>query len=599
MRYAVRFRTYAVLNFVFNIFYAIFNLFSLLMLIPFLQILFDTVKKPAGKASFGFSINKFLAWLNYEFGNFVAVHGKEYGLLSVCVAVVVVFFLKNICRYLASYFLAPLRNGVVRELRQSLFEKILQLPVSYFGEKRKGDIMARMTTDVNEVEWSIMNTLESTFRDPLTMVFCIFAMFKISVGLTLFVVVLLPLTGLIIGAIGKTLKRKSKKAQDQLGLLMSIIEESLTGLRVIKAFNAERYQKGKFLRENRKHARLMTSVLNRRELSSPLGEFLGICVVSIVLWYGGRIVIGGNSALTGEIFITYILIFANLIGPAKSFANTYYYIQRGIASLERIEHILDAEINIRENPDAISIRSFDSAIEYRNVSFFYGEEIKVLHNINLKIEKGKMLAIVGPSGAGKSTMADLLSRFYDVQEGCILIDGTDIKDLRISSLRRLLGVVTQESILFNDTVYNNIAFGVDYATEEEVMLAAKVANAHDFISRLENGYNTVIGDRGSKLSGGERQRLTIARAIFKNPPILILDEATSSLDTENEKLVQDALFKLMQNRTSVVIAHRLSTIQYADEIVVMQEGRIVERGNHNALLAKNGLYARLVEMQAF
>ncbi|MBC8046972.1 MAG: ATP-binding cassette domain-containing protein, partial [Fimbriimonadaceae bacterium] len=391
----------------------------------------------------------------------------------------------------------------------------------------------------------------------------------------------------------------SAKSQSQYGVLMSIIEESLSGLRILKGFNAERYQKAKFLRENRTLSELQISVLHRWQLSSPLTEFLSIIIVAIILFIGGNMVLKGDTTLGPDAFIGFILIFANILNPARSAANSYFYVQRGIASLERIEQVLDAKIQITEALHATHIKSFAEAIEYRNVSFNYAEDIRVLHNVNLKIEKGKMIAIVGPSGSGKSTFADLLARFHDVTEGEICIDNINVKDLRIASLRKLLGIVTQESILFNDTVFNNIAFGVDHADEETVIKAAKVANAHDFIMRLENGYQTSIGDRGSKLSGGERQRITIARAIFKNPPILILDEATSSLDTESEKLVQDALFKLMQNRTSIVIAHRLSTIQFADEIVVMQEGSIVERGNHTSLIAKNGLYAKLVEMQMF
>ncbi len=599
LKYVVAFKLYAFLNIGFNVLYAFFNLFSLLMLIPFLQVLFKKVSKPETLPELSLNVNSLIQWLNYQFGNYVETHGDTAGLALICILIVCIFLLKNVCRYFALFFLAPLRNGVVKELRQNLFDKILHLPLSYFSEKRKGDIIARVTTDVNEVEWSVINTLESTFREPLIIIFFLVAMIIISPTLTIFVLVLLPITGFVIGGIGKSLKRKSKKAQDKLGILMSIIEESLSGLRIIKAFNAERYQKVKFMRENRSHAKLLTSVLNRRELSSPLSEFLGITVVAVVLWFGGRMVLSGAEQLTDVTFITYIIIFANLINPSKSFANSYYYIQRGIASLERIEHILDAENNISEIADPIPVKEFKHAIEYKNVSFKYDENIPVLQNINLRIEKGKMIAVVGPSGSGKTTLADLLSRFYDPVKGEILIDEINIKDMRVSALRNLLGVVTQESILFNDTVFNNIAFGVENANEDNVIRAAKVANAHEFILRLDKGYHTSIGDRGSKLSGGERQRLTIARAIFKNPPILILDEATSSLDTENEKLVQDALFKLMQNRTSVVIAHRLSTIQFADEIVVMQAGKIAECGNHDALIAKNGLYAKLVEMQAF
>lgn len=568
------------------------------MVIPFLQIIFKTVDPPATKPEFSWNIKEMMGSINYSFSKYVSEHGEYTGLAIVCIGVVIMFFMKNIARYLALYFLAPLRTGVVRELRQGVFDKILQLPISYFSETRKGDIIARMSTDVKEVETSIMNTIESTFRDPITMLCFFVAMMVISVELTLFVIILLPVAGFVIGRIGKSLKRKSKREQDQLGFLMSLFEESLSGLRIIKAFNAERQQKGKFLRENKHLELLATKALRRWQVSSPLIEFLSVIVVAALLYYGGSIILKGNEALTADVFLGYILVFANMLGPARNVANSYFYIQRGVASLERIEVIMDAEINIKESLHATNIKKFEHEVEYRDVSFQYADT-PVLKNINLKIGKGKMVALVGPSGSGKSTFADLLARYHDVSSGEILIDGLNIRDLRITSLRNQLGIVTQESILFNDTVFNNIAFGVDHANEEDVVKAARVANAHDFIMRLEKGYQTIIGDRGSKLSGGERQRITIARAIYKNPPILILDEATSSLDTENEKLVQDALFKLMQNRTSIVIAHRLSTIQFADEIIVMQDGRIAERGNHTALIAKNGLYAKLVEMQAF
>lgn len=599
LRIAVRYRRFAFLNLTFNILYAIFNLFSILSIIPFLQVIFNTVTIPEQKPAFSLNIKAMLGYFNYEFGHYVAEKGSVSGLVVICTFIVGVFLLKNISRYLALYFIAPLRNGVVRDLRQSIYDKVMMLPLAFFSEKRKGDIIARMTTDVNEVEWSIMSTIESTFRDPITMLFFFAAMLLLSFQLTIFVIILLPVTGLIIGTIGKSLKRKSKKSQDQLGLLLSIIEESLGGLRIIKAFNAERYQKAKFSRENRSYASLQTNVFNRRDLSSPLSEFLAIIVVAVILWFGGQMVLDGTNNLTGEMFIGYILIFANLINPAKSLANSYYHIQRGIASLERIETILDAPIDIKENIDSVSLKAFNEDIVYKNVGFRYEADIPVLHDINIRIIKGSMTAIVGPSGSGKSTLVDLLPRFHDATDGEILIDGHNIKNIRISSIRNLLGIVTQESILFNDTIFNNIAFGVDNPNQEDVIRAAKVANAHDFIMKMDAGYDSIIGDRGNKLSGGEKQRLTIARAIYKNPPILILDEATSSLDTESEKLVQDALFKLMRNRTSIVIAHRLSTIQYADDIIVLQEGRIVERGNHMALIAKNGLYARLVEMQAF
>ena len=598
MKYVGRFKGYAILNFVFNLFYAFFNLFSILMVIPFLQIIFKLVEPPSTAPGLSWNIRQFMSYMNYQFARYVNQEGAFAGLLIVCLAVVFMFLLKNACRYFALYYLAPLRTGIVRELRQGVYDKILQLPLSYFSEKRKGDIIARMSTDVKEVENSIMNTIESTFRDPVTMLCFLVAMFVISLELTIFVLLLLPVAGFLIGRIGKSLKRKSQKEQGQVGYLMSLFEESLSGLRIIKAFNAERYQKGKFLRENRYLEQLSTSAHRRWNVASPLIEFLSVSVVAALLYFGGSIILRGEGSLTAELFLGYILVFANMLGPARNVANSYFYIQRGIASLERIESIISAEVQIKESLHATNIKSFEHSVDYRDVSFAYGET-PVLHHINISIGKGKMIALVGPSGSGKSTFADLLARYHDVTSGAIMIDGNDIRDLRINSLRNLLGIVTQESILFNDTVFNNIAFGIDNASEEDVIRAAKVANAHEFIMRLEHGYQTIIGDRGSKLSGGERQRITIARAIYKNPPILILDEATSSLDTENEKLVQDALFKLMRNRTSIVIAHRLSTIQFADEIIVMQEGRIVERGNHTALIAKNGLYARLVEMQAF
>lgn len=598
LRYAGRFRKFAGLNILFNILFTFFNLFSILLIIPFLQILFDTYNKQQQSDQPAVLKNS-LGWINTQFTSFIETNGKPAGLILVCLAVVLMFFLKNVCRYFALYYLAPLRNGVVRDLRQSLFDKMMQLPVSYFSEKRKGDILARITTDVNEVEWSIMNTLESTFRDPFTILVFFISMLFISVPLTLIVIAFLVPTAFIITRIGKSLKRKSTKSQTQFGFIMSIIEESLSGLRIIKGFNAERYQKSKFSRENKTLSDLQIGVLHRWQLSSPLTEFLSIITVAVILYLGGMMVLKGDTALSADTFIGYILIFANILNPARSAANSFFYIQRGIASIERIESVLDADIHIKEPLHATHVKVFEQEIEYRNVSFNYQEDVRVLHNIHMKIEKGKMIALVGASGSGKSTLADLLARFHDVTDGEICIDGINIKNIRIASLRNLLGIVTQESILFNDTVFNNIAFGIDHAEREDVIKAAKVANAHEFIMKLEHGYDTMIGDRGNKLSGGERQRITIARAIFKNPPILILDEATSSLDTESEKLVQDALFKLMQNRTSIVIAHRLSTIQFADEILVMQNGVIAEKGNHNSLLAKNGLYAKLVEMQMF
>ncbi len=567
------------------------------MVIPFLQVLFGTVNIPPSEPDFAWSGRALAGIFNYRFGHYVAEKGQIAGLVVVCAVVVAVFLLKNASRYAAMYCLAPLRTGVVRDLRRQLFSKLLDLPMSWFSEKRKGDVIARMTTDVTEVEWSIMNTLESAFREPVLILFFLVAMMSISFPLTLFVLILLPLTGAIIGGIGKSLKKPSRAAQDQVGWIISLIEESLGGLRIVKGFNAEHYQQERFETAIQEHYRLQTSALNRRDLSSPLSEFLGILVVAVVLWFGGKMVITGE--FSGEVFIGFILIFANLINPVKAFANSYYYIQRGIASMERIEGLLEAKSNITENPGSAPVSILEHSVEYQNVDFSYQQAQVVLNNINLNIPKGQVLALVGQSGSGKSTLVDLLPRFYDVTGGAIFIDGRDIRSMSLRDLRGLLGIVTQESILFHDTVYRNIAFGVENATEEAVENAAKVANAHEFISALPHGYQTMIGDRGLKLSGGERQRLTIARAVLRNPPILILDEATSSLDTESEKLVQEALSNLMRNRTTVVIAHRLSTIQHADQIAVMQDGRIVERGNHPELMAHNGVYRRLVEMQGF
>ncbi|MFT7589323.1 MAG: ABC-type multidrug transport system fused ATPase/permease subunit, partial [Limisphaerales bacterium] len=591
------YRLQAAMNVVFNILYAIFSLFSLLMVIPFLQVLFGTVKVPASRPDFSWSASQMVELFNFEFGHYIQDKGQVQGLVLICILVIIVFFLKNLCRYMALWFLAPLRNGVVRDLRRNVFHSVIDLPVSYFSEKRKGDVISRMTTDISEVEWAIMNTLEAAVREPLMMIFFLIAMVAISPMLTGFVLILLPITGFIIGSIGKSLKKPSSQAQDRVGWIISLIEESISGLRIVKAFNAEHFQKQRFEEVIQTHYNLQNKVLHRRQLSSPLSEFLGIVVVCAVLWFGGQLVIKGE--FQAEVFIGYIIIFANLINPAKAFANAYYYIQRGIASMERIESLLDSQGDIIDPVSPRTLAGFEKAIEYQNVQFSYNNETVVLNDIDLKIEKGKMVAIVGQSGSGKSTLVDLLPRFYDVTDGEIKIDGVNIKEYTRKDLRDLLGIVTQDNILFNDSVRRNITFGNETVNQSQVEEAAKIANAHDFIMQMPDGYDTVIGDRGMKLSGGERQRLTIARAIIANPPILILDEATSSLDSESEKLVQEALYKLMRNRTSIVIAHRLSTIQYADEILVIKNGKILERGNHLSLMARNGEYQRLVEMQAF
>jgi subfamily B ATP-binding cassette protein MsbA len=458
--------------------------------------------------------------------------------------------------------------------------------------------MARVTTDVQEVEYSIMNYLDMIIRDPITIIAYFIFLLSMSPSLTLFVIIVLPVTGYIIGRIGRTLRRQSKIGQTRLAGLLSTIEESIGGLRIIKAFNAINFMDRKFVDQNRDYARTILSIYRRRDLSSPMSEFLSSCVIIMVLWFGGGLVIGENSPISGEIFITYMLIFSQIIPPAKTFATGYYSMQKGLASADRIFDIMDAEEVIEEKPDAISIKTFNSGIEYKDVTFRYEEE-NVLNDINLKIAKGKVIALVGQSGGGKSTMVDLLPRFYDTAAGEILIDGINIKDYRIDDVRGLMGIVTQESILFNDTVFNNIAFGMPNVKEEDVVEAARIANAHEFISKMPNAYQTNIGDRGTKLSGGQKQRISIARAVLRNPPILIMDEATSALDTESERLVQDALAKVMSNRTSIVIAHRLSTIKFADEIVVLQKGKIVERGDHDKLIADNGIYKKLHELQTF
>ncbi len=527
--------------------------------------------------------------------------GKVYTLVFICMLVVIMFFLKNLCRYLALYFIAPIRNNVVRDIRNEIYAKIIELPLSYYSEERKGDIMSRMTSDVHEIEWSIMKSLEAVFRDPISIIIFMVTLVIMSPQLTLFVFILLPIAGVLIASLGKSLKRTSVKSKDTLGELISTIEETISGLRIIKAFNADKPSRIRFASINQEYTKLMIRIYRKTDLSSPMSEFLGTCVMVVVMYFGGKLVLDDHPTLNASVFITYIAIFSQVIPPARSFTDAYYNIQKGIASAERIAKILDADITIQEAKDAKSIHTFSNCIEYKNVSFAYvrGDTGYALKNINLKIEKGKTIALVGQSGAGKSTLVDILPRFYDPSEGEVLIDGVPHTHYKITDLRGLMGNVTQESILFNDTVFNNIAFGIEHANEQDVIAAAKIANAHDFILQIEGGYQSNIGDRGSKLSGGQRQRLSIARAVLKNPPILILDEATSALDTESERLVQDALSNLMKNRTSLIIAHRLSTILHADEIIVMSKGEIIERGTHHELLAKNGAYKKLSDMQAF
>ena len=589
---------FALLNIVFNILSAFFALFSFVMAIPFLRILFKTQEMVTQAVPFALNMEAIQHNFNYFVSSIITRYGESQALMMVSVVVVVLALLKTGFKFLANYYITPVRVRVVRDIRNRVYGKTLRLPMSYFSESRKGDIMARVGMDVNEIELSVMSSLEMIFRDPITIIVFLISMFVMSYQLTLFALVLLPVSGIIIGRIGKNLRKQSMKLQNQQGILLSILEETLSGMRIVKAFNAERKMTGKFTRINDEYNDTITRVYRRRFLASPLSEFLGTLVMMVLMYLGGTIVLKQTSPLDPESFIAYLIVFSQIITPAKAFSTGYYNIQKGMAAFERVEQILETKIRIKDAPDARSVKDFETSIEYRNVTFAYNSE-PVLKHINLVIEKGKTLAIVGKSGSGKSTLVDLLPRFIDPQEGSILINGKDIRSYRIADLRNLLGIVSQQSILFNDTFFNNIAFGFDEVDEEKVIAAAKIANAHDFIMDTPQGYRSNVGEGGSKLSGGQRQRISIARALLKNPPILILDEATSSLDTESEKYVQEAIENLMMNRTSIVIAHRLSTVKHADEIVVIEDGRIDERGTHAELLRKKGLYAKYHMLQMF
>ncbi len=585
-----------VLYVTFNLLSIIFSLVSLAMLAPFLQMLFKKEKLISARPEWSFSATSILAYVKYLISNIINQHSEVYALGAICVIIVISVFFKNLFTYLSFRVLAPMRNYVMTKLRSDLYSKILELPIGFFTEQRKGDIISRMSNDANEVEWSVMSTLEGLIRDPLNILIYLFTLVYISPALSLFLLVLLPLTGFIIGRVSRSLKKQSTASQEQLGTLMSILDETLGGLRVIKAFNAEKILRTKFFHTNDTLNHIRNRMNFRRDLASPMSEFLSVLVLSCILWFGGKLVLNHQAGLNADSFITYILIFTQIINPAKSLSTAFYNAQRGSAAIQRIEEILQAPVTVTDHPDAKTLTAFNHSIEFKNVSFAYDDKI-ILKSINLTIEKGKTIALVGSSGAGKSSLADLVPRFHDVSGGELLIDGVNIKNYSLHSVRSLMGIVTQEPILFNDTIASNIALGVDNVTTQQIADAATVANALHFIQQKEEGFDSNIGDRGSKLSGGEKQRLTIARAVLKNPPILILDEATSSLDTESERLVQDAINNMMQNRTSLVIAHRLSTIRHADEIIVLQKGEIVERGNHDQLLAHNGIYRRLVDMQ--
>ena len=580
-----------ILYFLFTLLSIVFSIVSVSMLMPFLQLIF-TGDQPTVTSG---SKNAVIQWINTFITNLKDTEGKIPALGFICLLMISSIILKNLFVYLSYYVLNPLKNRIVNKLREDLYDKVLRLPIGFFNEKRKGDLMSRMSNDVGEVEGSVVGTLEGWIRDPMTIIITLIVLFTISVQLTLFILVIIPLLGLVIGRITKSLKKHSEEVAKKNGETFSIIDETLGGLRVIKAFNIEKLLRGKFLKTNEELLTAKNNISYRRDLASPLSEVLGVLLFTAVLYYGGSLVLK-NQLLEASAFLGFLAIFYNIINPAKSLSTSFSNMRKGAAAINRIEEILRTPITVDDNPNGKLLPAFSDKIEFRNVQFSYDDAV-ILNNINFTVKKGQTIALVGSSGAGKSTLADLVPRFHDVTGGEVLIDGINIKDYSLHSVRSLMSIVTQEPILFNDTIANNIALGFQGATKEQIEEAASIANAHEFIIKKEGGYNSNIGDRGSKLSGGERQRLTIARAVLKNPPILILDEATSSLDTESERLVQDAINNMMQNRTSIVIAHRLSTIRHADEIIVLQKGKIVERGNHDELLAQNGFYRKLVDMQ--
>lgn len=610
-RFVPPYRPYLALNIFFNLISTVLSLFSFAAIIPVLKLLFGlstntfTYTELTNTMSVQEIIDALRGNLYVWMEGVTQTHGSGYVLFLLGVFLVVMTFFKCLTAWLANFYMVPIRTGVLRDLRRQLYNKVTRLPIGFFTEERKGDVMSRMTNDVNEVEASIMSTLDILFKDPLMILIYLVTLFFISWQLTVFVLILLPVAGGLIGRIGRSLKRASTKGQEQNAEILTQIEETLGGLRVVKAFNAEQKLMDRFLRLINDTRRTFNRINRRYYLAHPMSEFLGTALIAVLLWYGGGLILADHSSIDAATFIYYLVIFYSIINPAKDLSKATYSVRRGLASLERIDKILNTESNIREVDHPVSLPAFNEAIRYEDVSFAYQSDRPVLKHINLTIRKGQTVALVGQSGSGKTTMADLLPRFYDVVDGRLTIDGTDVRDLRTYDLRALMGNVNQEAILFNDTFYNNITFGVDTSRlapgggtwMEAVEAAARIANAHDFIMATPDGYQTSIGDRGSRLSGGQRQRVSIARAILKNPPILILDEATSALDTESEKLVQEALENLMRDRTTLVVAHRLSTIRNADIICVLHEGEIVEMGRHDELIALNGYYHKLVQMQ--
>ena len=593
-------------NVTFNILYALFSTLSFIALIPMLDVLFKDAEKVVVKPTYTtlWDITSYgKDYLYYYITKLTDENGAQYALLLVVCIVISTFLLKNLFNYLALNHLLLLKNGVLRDIRNKMFDKIIDLPVSYYSEKRKGDVMARMLNDVNEVRNSFFSILELIIKEPMTIIFTIGAMVAISFQLTLFVFIFIPISGFIISKIGKTLKAKYSKAQYENGYLISVVEESLSGLKVVKSYNAETKFKQKFNNSIQRLYKISNSIGRKNNLSSPMSEFMGIVAIAVLLWYGGNMVLvetfaDGSPLLEGSKFLAYMGLAYNILTPAKAISKASYQVKSGLAAAERVFEVLEVENTIPDKPNAIEKTVFESQISIEDINFKYKDAL-VLKNFSLTVPKGKSFALVGQSGSGKSTIANLLTRFYDVNQGSIKIDGDDIRDLNTKSLRNLIGLVTQDSVLFNDSIKNNILIGKENATDDEIIEALQIANAWEFVKDLPNGIETNIGDAGGKLSGGQKQRLSIARAVLKNPPIMILDEATSALDTESERLVQDALENMMKNRTSIIIAHRLSTIQNADEIVVMHKGKIAEQGKHQELIAKNGMYKKLVDMQSF
>jgi ATP-binding cassette subfamily B protein/subfamily B ATP-binding cassette protein MsbA len=601
------YKKYLWLNVVMNILTAILSSFTFYLIQPILNLIFGVDKIKTAYEYVPFDLSSIDSWrhlkeiatndFNWYISHILETNGASRVLFLLAIFLVGTTIIRVITMYLSYYYMIPIRTGVVRDLRNQINDRIISLPLAFFTEERKGDILSRISGDVNEIEYSIMSSLDMLFKNPIMILIYVAVMFIISWQLALFVLVLLPVAGYIMGQIGKKLKKSSFAGQQQWGLLMSLVEETLSGLRIIKAFNAEEKISKRFHEQNNIFRNITHRIFRRQQLAHPMSELLGTIAIAIVLWYGGSLILSGRGSIDGASFINFLVMFYLLINPAKDLSKSVYSIQKGLASMQRIDRIIKAESNILDPEHSLPVHLNDQ-IEYKNIWFKYNEQW-VIKGVNLEIPKGKTVALVGQSGSGKSTLADLLPRFYDVQEGRITIDDVDIRDAKVKNIRELMGIVNQEAILFNDTFFNNISFGVKHATLKEVENAARIANAHEFIIQTENGYETNIGDRGCKLSGGQRQRISIARAVLKNPPVLILDEATSALDTESERLVQDALDNLMKNRTTLVIAHRLSTIKNADRIYVVHEGAIVEQGTHLELIALNGYYSRLCEMQSF